>query len=181
MLKTQRLIIFQPSEVKAWQLLKYEMRNRDFFTPWVPSRTAEWFIEQAQQYRLQSEWQEQRDQRSYRFFFALHTDPERIIGDAGLSNIVRGAFHCAYLGYKIDEQMQGQGLMFEALTRVCEFAFRDLKLHRIEANIMPHNVKSIAVVERLGFKREGYSEKYLRINDRWEDHVRFALVNEAKG
>ncbi len=178
MLKSQRLVLYQPSEVTAAQLLDYELRNKTFFTPWVPLRTDEWFVEEAQQYRLQIEWQDQRDQKSYRFFIALSSDPQRVIADAGLSNIVRGAFHCAFLGYKIDERMQGQGIMQEALERVCAFAFRDLHLHRIEANIMPHNVRSIALIERLGFKREGYSEKYLRICDRWEDHVRYALLNE---
>ncbi len=178
MLNSSRLILYQPSEVTAAQMLDYELRNKSFFTPWVPERPDEWFSVDAQELRLHHEWQLQKETGSYRFYLATQEQSQLIIGDCGLSNIVRGAFHSAYMGYKLDEQSQGQGYMLEALDALLHFGFETLRLHRVEANIMPHNTRSIAVAEKLGLKREGYSEKYLCINGTWEDHLRYAIIRE---
>ena len=69
------------------------------------------------------------------------------------------------------------GMMTDALKRAIRFAFEDMKLHRIEANIMPHNTRSISVVEKLGFVNEGLSRKYLKIAGKWEDHLHYVLLN----
>jgi [ribosomal protein S5]-alanine N-acetyltransferase len=69
--------------------------------------------------------------------------------------------------------------MTEAVRRTVEIGFSEVGLHRVEANVMPSNVRSLAVVERAGFEREGYSQRYLRINGHWEDHIRFARVNDG--
>lgn len=104
---------------------------------------------------------------------------EVIIGAINLSQIFRKAFQNAYLGYYIGEKFAGKGHMTEAIQLVLRFAFRRLKLHRIEANIQPENLASIAVVRKNGFTKEGFSPKYLKIDGRWRDHERWAIIREV--
>src|SRR2546423_1273315 len=99
-----------------------------------------------------------------------------IVGSINLSQIFRGGFQNAYLGYYVGEGHSGQGHMTEAIHLMLRYAFEDLKLHRLEANIQPGNVASIAVVKRTGFVREGYSARYLKICGRWGDHGRWAIM-----
>ena len=101
-----------------------------------------------------------------------------LVGIISVSEIVHGTFQSAYLGYYGFEPHAGKGLMSEAVRLVAEHAFRTLKLHRLEANIQPGNRASIALAKRLGFKREGYSPRYLKIGGRWQDHERWAVLKE---
>ena len=93
-----------------------------------------------------------------------------------MSQIFRSGFQNAYLGYYVGAQYAGQGHMTEALQLLLRFAFKDLRLHRLEANIQPGNVASIALVKRAGFVLEGYSKRYLKICGRWRDHERWAIL-----
>ena len=102
-----------------------------------------------------------------------------VIGDLTFNNIVRGAFQSCHLGYKIDGRQLNQGFMTEALRCAIAYVFSELKLHRIEANIMPRNARSRRVVEKLGFVQEGLARKYLKINGAWEDHFHYVLLNDA--
>lgn len=101
-----------------------------------------------------------------------------IMGSIALTQIFHGGFRSAYLGYQIGEEFSGQGYMTEAIQLVLRHAFVNLKLHRLEANIQPDNVASIALVKRAGFTREGYSRRYLKISGRWRDHERWAILAE---
>jgi [ribosomal protein S5]-alanine N-acetyltransferase len=99
-----------------------------------------------------------------------------LIGYIGISNIVRGPFCSAYLGYYAFAGFERQGLMKQALRQLIRKAFRDLKLHRLEANIQPGNSASIALARSSGFVREGYSARYLKVGGRWRDHERWAVL-----
>ena len=112
-----------------------------------------------------------------RFYIFNKSDPHKIVGDISISNIVREIFQCGFLGYKIDKKQNGKGIATEAVGRVIEFAFIRMNLHRLEANVMPDNIASIRVLEKLKFEKEGFSKKYLKINDKWEDHVRYSIIN----
>ena len=101
---------------------------------------------------------------------------EELVGVANISEIVRGALRSAYLGYYAFAPHGGRGLMREALALVVKRAFRQLRLHRLEANIQPGNRASLRLARRLGFRREGYSPRYLKIRGRWRDHERWALL-----
>ena len=111
-------------------------------------------------------------------FFACRAEDGRIVGSLNLSQIVRGNFRSAYLGYYAGEPYAGRGYMTEAIGLLLRHAFRSLKLHRVEANIQPGNLASIALVRRAGFVREGYSRRYLKIGGRWRDHERWAITAE---
>ncbi len=101
------------------------------------------------------------------------------MGVVNLNEIVRGSFQSAYLGYYAFRPHAGQGYMTEGLALVLRHTFRGLGLHRLEANIQPANRQSRELVRRLGFRREGFSPRYLKIGGRWRDHERWAIVRET--
>ncbi|MEO7390607.1 MAG: GNAT family N-acetyltransferase [Ramlibacter sp.] len=103
-------------------------------------------------------------------------DTGELAGYINISNIVRGLFQSAYLGYYAFAGHERQGLMRAGLQLAIRTAFRDLKLHRLEANIQPQNRGSIALVQACGFAKEGFSPRYLKIARRWRDHERWAIL-----
>ena len=109
------------------------------------------------------------------YFIRLRASGE-LIGVVNLSEIVRGAFRSAYLGYYAFTPHENQGLMAEGLRLVITDAFHRLRLHRLEANVQAGNKASLRFIRRLGFRREGYSPRYLKIGGRWRDHERWALL-----
>jgi ribosomal-protein-alanine N-acetyltransferase len=101
-----------------------------------------------------------------------------LVGVININEIVRGLFQSAYLGYYAFAPHHGRGYMSLGLRAVIQLAFREHGLHRLEANIQPTNAASIALIKRAGFRREGYSVRYLKIAGRWRDHERWALTSE---
>jgi [ribosomal protein S5]-alanine N-acetyltransferase len=117
-------------------------------------------------------------ERTHAGYLVLRRDDDALVGVFNLSEIVRGAFQSGYLGYYSFAPHAGAGYMSGGLALVLAASFRTLRLHRVEANVQPTNARSIALVERAGFVREGYSRRYVKIAGRWRDHVRFALLAE---
>lgn len=99
-----------------------------------------------------------------------------LAGAINITNIVHGGLRSGYLGYFVFAGYEGRGHMRAGLRRVVQHAFKELRLHRLEANIQPANHRSIALVEACGFRKEGYSPAYLKIGGRWRDHERWAIV-----
>jgi ribosomal-protein-alanine N-acetyltransferase len=111
-------------------------------------------------------------------FLVCRRDDGAIAGVINLNEIVRNAFQNAYLGYYVGAPFAGHGYMTEALRLTLHHAFATFRLHRLEANIQPGNQASIALVQRCGFRREGFSPRYLKIAGEWRDHERWAVVLE---
>lgn len=111
-------------------------------------------------------------------FLMLTRNEDAIAGVFNFSEIVRGAFRSTYLGYYGFSPFIGHGFMGEGMALALDMAFRHLKLHRVEVNIQPANVRSVALAERTGFTREGFSRRYVKIGGRWCDHLRFAMLAE---
>jgi ribosomal-protein-alanine N-acetyltransferase len=112
-------------------------------------------------------------------FFALlarRIEDDAIVGLFEFSEVVRGAFQNAYLGYWVGAPYARQGYMREGMQLALRFAFNELRLHRVEANIQPTNEPSLALARGSGFRREGYSPRYLKIGGRWRDHERWAIL-----
>jgi ribosomal-protein-alanine N-acetyltransferase len=103
---------------------------------------------------------------------------DHLVGEITLSSIQRGPFQNAFVGYWVDEARAGRGLAPEATAAVLRFAFEELGLHRVEIAIVPRNRASRRVVEKLGLREEGVAQRYLEIDGRWEDHVRYAVTSE---
>lgn len=157
-----RLRVPGPADEKAF--LAAVTRSRDLHHPWVapPATPA-----------------------AYRDFMAgisgrlqrfLICSGQELVGVVNASEIVRGAFQSCYLGYYGFRPAVGGGRMTAGLRLVIAHLFQEQGLHRVEANIQPGNTRSIALVRRLGFRKEGYSPDYLLIDGAWRDHERWALV-----
>jgi len=116
-----------------------------------------------------------------RAFLICRVEDRAIVGAINVSQIFHGNFRSAYLGYYAGATFMGQGYMSEGLRLVLRHAFGALGLHRLEANIQPKNRASIRLVRRAGFRREGFSPRYLKILGRWRDHERWAITAEAFG
>jgi len=111
-------------------------------------------------------------------FLVVRNSDGAFAGVLNFSEIVRGAFNSAYLGYYAFEPHGGEGYMTDGIAQALDVAFRRLRLHRVEVNVQPSNARSLALVARLGFTREGYSRRYVKIAGRWRDHVRYAMLAE---
>ncbi|HEY0554565.1 MAG TPA: GNAT family N-acetyltransferase [Thermoanaerobaculia bacterium] len=141
--------------------------SRDLHRPWIyPPSTEQAFHAYAD--RASSE-------RFLGCFICLR-ETGAIVGVANVSEIVRGVFQSAYLGFYGHIAYSGRGLMRKGLALVLDYSFRKVKLHRLEANVQPENGRSLALVRALGFQREGFSPKYLKIGGRWRDHERWAIL-----
>ena len=164
------VVLRQPTRRDEEAFLAAVRRSRKLHSRYAnPPSTVERF--QAALARLDNPSHE-----SYLVVSANNTD--ELVGVINLNEIVRGPFQGAYLGYYAFEPFAGQGLMAEGLLLVVAKAFGELKLHRLEANIQPDNARSLALARRLGFQREGYSPRYLKLAGRWRDHERWALLKE---
>jgi [ribosomal protein S5]-alanine N-acetyltransferase len=111
-------------------------------------------------------------------FLICRNEDDVVVGNINLFHIVRRGLQSACLGYLIGALYWRQGYATEALQLMLRFAFGKLKLHRVEANIQPGNIPSIALVRRLGFSNEGFSPRYIKIGGKWRDHERWALLVE---
>ncbi|HET9221223.1 MAG TPA: GNAT family N-acetyltransferase [Roseiflexaceae bacterium] len=178
-LHTDRLVLRTVDHTFAARCLDYVARNREFFEAWNPVVDETFYTLAFQEGRLKLDYELRSQDRAVRLWLFKRDDRafERVVGDLAFSNIVRGAFQSCHLGYKIDGAESSRGLMTEALARASRFAFEQLKLHRIEANIMPRNARSRRVIEKLGFVNEGLSRKYLKIAGVWEDHLHYVMLN----
>ena len=103
---------------------------------------------------------------------------DAIVGQITLSQIFRKSFQSAYLGYQLFNGYTGRGYMTEAVRQLLRKAFTELELHRVEANVQPENKASISVLKRNGFRKEGFSKRYLKIGGKWRDHERWAIIKE---
>ena len=106
--------------------------------------------------------------------------PGRVVGDITFSNIVYGAFRACHLGFRIDAELEGLGIMRRAAETCCEAMFVRFGLHRIMANYRPENARSTALLKRLGFEEEGFARAYLHLDGEWRDHVLTALVRPSE-
>lgn len=175
-LHTERLTLRPLAADEADAALQFERRNRRFLQPWEPLRDPEYFTLGYQRFLLEDDARLLAAGRGIRLW--LFAD-ERLAGSVSLSNIMRGHFLSCHLSYKLDEKETGRGYMTEALRAVMDVAFGSLMLHRVEANIMPRNERSLNVVKKLGFYEEGLARNYLKINGAWEDHLHMVLRNES--
>lgn len=176
---TDRLALRQLAPADAEAVRDYQLRTREFHRPWDPVRAAGYWELDAVSERLGRELEHASQDRSASFYVSQAAVPDRIIGRIALNNIIRGSFQGCSVGYGLAPEATGRGYMTEALSEVVRIAFDEMRLHRVEANVIPRNGRSIAVAERCGFQREGLSPCYLKVAGLWEDHLRMARRNAA--
>jgi [ribosomal protein S5]-alanine N-acetyltransferase len=177
-LRCPRAVLTVLAPPNASLLWRYYRDNAAHLEPWEPARAPD-FYEQ----RLWPERVRQSQLRSVKgealHLVALSHDRARILGVVNFTTIRHGVFKACNLGYSIAASEQGQGLMFELLSRSIEHVFARYDLHRIMAGYLPRNERSGALLQRLGFEREGYARGWLKIAGRWEDHVLTSRLNQA--
>jgi len=174
-IETSRLKLRTPNLDDVDLILDFIVRNKAHFENSEPIRESNYF---KKAYQLDRIKKLQKSNVESIFYIFRKDNQEKIIGEIGISNIAKGVFQNCNIGYKLDQSEVGEGYMMESIKEITKFIFEDLELHRIEANIIPKNKKSIVLVERLGFRREGLSKKLLKIKGIWEDHFRYALIKE---
>lgn len=164
-----RVYLRAPQAGDRDEFLALMRRSRDFHHPWAsaptePERFAAYLADAGR--------------ADFEAMLLCRGEDRAILGFLNLSQIVRRSLQSAYLGYAIGEPHAGQGYMREGISLALQRAFVDLRLHRVEVNIQPGNRASISLARGVGFRREGFSPRYLRINGHWRDHERWAMVVE---
>jgi ribosomal-protein-alanine N-acetyltransferase len=177
-LETERLFLtlLQPGMEQA--MVDFLVANRGHFIAWDPPAPEGQGTVQYWRSQTLKSLMEFQSGSAERFVLSLRDDPGHIIGVTNFSQIARGPFQAAILGYKIAASDEGKGLMHEALQSAIGYVFNKLRLHRIQANYIPSNVRSGRLLARLGFAIEGYAKDYLFINGAWRDHILTALTNQ---
>ena len=177
MLTTPRLILRPLIAADAPALLDLLIANRAFLKPWSPRSDDSQYTLTAVESDIAQKQQHLDEDRGYGFGIWVRSD-DTLIGRINISQIVRGAFQNCFIGYWLDANHNGQGLMSEAVPAVVRFAFDELSLHRVEATTLTYNIGSQRVLTRAGFRHEGRALNYLQIDGRWQDHYRFAVTAE---
>lgn len=178
-ISTGRLELIPSTVDLAEQVVDFYKRNEKHLAPWDPPKPAYFCTESYQRKRLNLAAQDAEAGTAMRWWLCPRNESHTLIGSIGLTAIARGPFQNAMLGYAIDKQLEGQGLMREALLAIIEHAFSPkIHLHRVQANVRPENLRSLRLLESLGFEREGFAKDYLYINGTWRDHVMLALRNQ---
>jgi ribosomal-protein-alanine N-acetyltransferase len=159
----------------AWASLRE--RSRAFLVPWEPVWPADDLTRAAFRRRVKRYAEDQRNDLAYAFLIFRSSDSV-LVGGLTLANIRRGVAQAGSIGYWTGAPFARQGYMTAALRALIPFAFNTLRLHRLEAACIPSNTASIGLLEKTGFKREGYARKYLCINGVWQDHLLYARLRE---
>jgi len=151
------------------------VNNRAHLAPYEPQRDDEYFALENIQDRIINSLYDYQDKRSLLLVVTLKND-QKIIGSINFTNFVYGVFQACYLGFSLDHASQGKGLMYESLESSIEYVRENYGIHRIMANHIPDNLRSSNTLKKLGFKKEGYAQSYLKINGEWQDHILNSLV-----
>lgn len=162
-----------PSDYREWATLRGE--SRAFLEPWEPR----WLPDELERHAWRHRINRYRDDYAQGLsvpFFIFERSGGKLAGGITLGNIRHGVSQSAHVGYWIGERYAGRGLMTDAVKVLARFAFDTLRLHRIEAACIPGNVRSIRVLEKAGFRREGLLRSYIRINGFWQDHYLYARI-----
>ena len=176
--ETDRLILKVLDKTCSLLVLDYYSNNRVFLDEWESLKDDKFYTKEYHEIQLEADFASIKNGSSFRLWIYKKEDHSKIIGSIAFNNIVRGVFLSCHPGYKLDKDEINKGYITEAIQKGIEIMFNEFKLHRIEANVMPKNKRSLRVVEKLGFYNEGLAYKYLKINGRWEDHIHMVLLND---
>jgi ribosomal-protein-alanine N-acetyltransferase len=163
------------SDYAEWAAVRE--KSRDFLTPWEPTWPADDLTRSAFRRRLKRYAEDQRGDLAYAFLI-FRSDDGALVGGLTLANIRRGVAQAGSIGYWVGQPFARKGYMTAAVRALIPFCFGTLRLHRLEAACIPDNAASIRLLEKTGFKREGYARGYLCINGIWQDHLLYARLKD---
>ncbi|WP_099608677.1 GNAT family N-acetyltransferase [Vibrio coralliilyticus] len=177
MIETARTSIVVMSRKHASMVFKYQLENRKHLEPWEPIREGQYYT--LDHWLNQCEMSESAFEKGSEVkLVALHKDTNEVVGVCNFTGIVRGVFQACFLGYSVAHKFEGKGYMTEILDASIRYMFEVIELNRIMANYMPHNRASEKVLCKLGFEKEGFAKKYLKIAGQWEDHILTSKLRE---
>lgn len=168
---------FEDAEAK----LQLHIENKEHFEKWSPTlRNDEFYTIQGQMKSIKEHMENSAEDSRHDFaiFIKEENHTQTLIGEVQFIFVTRGPKQSCMVGYHIGEKFNGQGYMTKALKIAIKIAFEDLKFHRVTSEVNPENLGSIRVLEKVGFVKEGYYRKNLKIRDQWYDHVCFAILEE---
>ncbi|MCL6458556.1 MAG: GNAT family N-acetyltransferase [Gorillibacterium sp.] len=157
-------------------VMKFQLQNKELFAKYSPRRDADYYTEAGQIERIRKNRADAEAEIGCSCGIFLN-ETQELVGSVGLSHMDMHMMQTCMIGYNMDQNYHGHGYMTEAVQLLIDHAFRELKLHRITAEAMPHNLGSIRVLEKAGFQREGIARKNVKINGKFEDHVVLAILN----
>lgn len=171
-------VFLRPPQAKDWQeWAGLRGASQAFLRPWEPTWPPDALARPAFLRRLRRQAAEWRDDEAYSFL-TFERSSEALVGGIGLSNVRRGVAQTGTLGYWVGQEHARHGYMSASARLVVDFAFDQLGLHRVEAACLPTNQPSRGLLEKVGFRYEGYARGYLRIDGAWRDHVLYAVLRE---
>ncbi|MFD0988379.1 GNAT family N-acetyltransferase [Methyloligella solikamskensis] len=175
-IRTDRVMLRTPqmADYPAWAELR--AGSKEFLAPWEPLWLPDELTRASYRRRVRHYLRDLREDVGYALF-VFTADGEELLGGITLCNVRRGVTQACTLGYWIGEPHARKGYMTAAVRAVIPFVFDSLELHRLEAACLPHNLASKRLLERTGFRREGFARRYLRINGAWQDHLLYALLD----
>lgn len=176
-LETNRLYLKILDETYCNQVADFLVNNKEFFAPFETIKAPFFYSPMYQKNILDREFKASLNKEYLRYYVFLKTEPNKIIGTVSFGNIMSFPYCSATIGYRFDKAHTGCGYAAESLASAIPYAFSALKLHRICAYILPDNLPSIKLAERLGFTREGLCESNLNVNGVWKSHYQYSLVN----
>jgi [ribosomal protein S5]-alanine N-acetyltransferase len=176
-LETSRLVLRPAHAAMIPALVACLRRNQAHLAPWEPMRDGGAGSLARVATLVERDRRLWRHDQQYALIVTARAGGAPI-GRVSFSGVHRGGHQGAFVGYWIDAAEEGKGLASEALDAALGFAFYTAKLHRIQAAIMPHNVRSLALIRRIGFREEGLAKGYLNIDGAWRDHLLFAKLAE---
>ncbi len=170
--------VFQSKD--AEQVLDYFSRNKERFEPWNPTRDNNFYSLNYWQHRAVSSTVLFHEGKAA-FFIAReksksqHSDP--VIASCTLNHVQRGPLQSCFMGFAVDTEFEGKGVATELVKNCIEFAFVEWNLHRVQATHSIKNERSKNLLKKLGFQFEGQLDSYLLINQEWQDHASYSLLN----
>ena len=165
----------QMSDYSEWTTLREA--SRAFLVPWEPTWPSDDLTRGAFRRRLKRYAEDQRSDLAYAFLIFRNED-NAMVGGLTLANIRRGVAQAGSIGYWVGERFARKGYMTAAVRALIPYSFATLRLHRLEAACIPNNMASVRLLEKTGFKREGYARGYLCINGIWQDHLLYARLKD---
>ncbi len=178
--ETERLVMQVLPAYYNHQVLQFFMENKEHLEPWEAQRDKNFYTANYQRALLEAEYNQMVHKKMLRYYLFLKENPDCIVGSVCANNIRYGAFENCSIGYKIHKQYCKQGYGKESVEKLINILFSQYGMHRIEAMVHPKNQPSIALLESVGFEREGIAREAARLSGSWQDMYRYSLLQKRE-
>ena len=173
----ERIYLRPPKRKDAFKWQKLRLSSKEFLIPWEPSWDANSCSRRSYMRFLKNSYYLANMDRAYSFLI-FEKEKNLLLGGINVGNVRRGVSQSAAIGYWVGKQYARKGYMYEALKILLPSLFIDLRLNRIEAATLEENNASRNLLVKIGFKKEGLLRQYLKINNKWRDHILYSYISD---